>query len=355
MFTWKTDKCNDDYLPNSPARALRLANGKLALVAAHYTNGFLIGRNFAELKPDCAIQSGGTEANSPDAMDTRWWVQAVWPLPSERTFALVSHEYLGGRFPGRCDITTGPKPYCWYSYIGKAEAANRDLKFRLLPREQRVAAAPPFKYDPRAPSREGFFTTSNIVADGQWVYFASWMDMPDNQHGNCLFRAPVTAVEGTWLALHDGEFTQPFPDPYRSSYEILKAAKCDIIGKNVFRGPIRSMVKLVKENMWAAVFQSTWPPDNLSAPKSGVYVSFSPDLRSWSAPALVFAARQPWGRKDCDDFFEYPSLIDHASRTPAFDTAGDEMYLYLTRFNFKSCRKGLDRDLVRIRIKVEGH
>ena len=51
-------------------------------------------------------------------------------------------------------------------------------------------------------------------------------------------------------------------------------------------------------------------------------------------------------------YYEYPSLIDHASPSPVFDTAGDSLWLYLTRFNLEDRRRGMNRDLVRLRVTV---
>jgi hypothetical protein len=349
VFSWRTQRCDDNFIPDSPARAFRRADGTIALLAAHFTNGFLTGPSFDKLKPNCAVTSKGHEADSAEEFDTRYWIQALWPLPGGRVLGLGSHEYLGRGKPGGCEIGGGA--LCWYSAIVKSVARESGLKFELLPLPHRLAAAPPMKHDPKAAERRGFFTASNVVSDGRWAYFASWHELPGNRRGNCLFRAPLEDLEGDWLALRDGGFTQLFPDPYRSSAQSIRDAACDIIGKNVLRGPLRSIVRIKAANIWIGVFQYTTRSDNRAA--SGTFASFSSDLINWSEPQLVFPSRQPWGQKECGQFYEYPSLIDEESASTAFDTAGDRLHLYLTRFNYQGCAKGLDRDLVRIGLRVD--
>lgn len=351
VFNWRTQRCDDLYLPDSPARAFRRSDGTLALIAAHYTNGFFVGSSFSSLKPDCAIKSLGGESNAPEDFDTRFWVQALWPLPGDRILALVSHEYLGKGRPGQCNVPNESRVLCWYSYIGKAIASEKTLHFVFPPLSDRFAAAPPIRHDPDARLRAGFFTTSNIVTDGLWAYFVSWMEFP-NRRGNCLFRAPLDKLEGPWLALRKGQFTQSFPDPYRSPPAATRNADCDVIGQPVLPGPLRSIVRLERHGVWMGVFQFT-PPAARSGELSGTFASYSSDLINWSPPQLIFSSRQPWGQSNCQKFYEYPSLIDHASSSRAFDTAGDKIYLYLTRFNYELCAKGLDRDLVRLEIVVD--
>ena len=91
--------------------------------------------------------------------------------------------------------------------------------------------------------------------------------------------------------------------------------------------------------------------------QSGVFYSLSDDLVHWSPGKRLFAGLRPWGQKACAEFYEYPSLIDHGSKSNIFDTVDlDQLYLYLTRFNYSDCKRGLNRDLVRVKIvSKEGH
>ena len=55
-----------------------------------------------------------------------------------------------------------------------------------------------------------------------------------------------------------------------------------------------------------------------------------------------------------DIYYQYPSLIDHASISPVFDRADGDLYLYMTRYNlFPDRSDGGNRDLVRLRVAIE--
>jgi hypothetical protein len=84
----------------------------------------------------------------------------------------------------------------------------------------------------------------------------------------------------------------------------------------------------------------------------GIYFSVSGDLVHWTPRRLVKEAKLLWNYR-CGDRrpILYPSLIDPASRSRNFETTGRTPYLYYTRFNPESCQIGLDRDLLRVRIR----
>lgn len=58
------------------------------------------------------------------------------------------------------------------------------------------------------------------------------------------------------------------------------------------------------------------------------------------------------GQPEPGVYFEYPSLIDHSSTSAVFDDLAGAPWLYLTRFNFGDRRRGMDRDLVRLRLEI---
>jgi hypothetical protein len=84
-----------------------------------------------------------------------------------------------------------------------------------------------------------------------------------------------------------------------------------------------------------------------------VVASTSPDLIAWSTPTLVMPASHPVTYQCGDaDPINYPSLLDPASTSRNFETVGDRAYLYFTRWNTTNCRKTLDRDLVRVPVRI---
>lgn len=349
VYRWQADGCPASFIPDSPARAVRRRDGSVMLIAAHYTNGSFTGAGLDRLRPRCRTPSGGHESSEPERFDDRFWVQALHTLPDGAIFALVSHEYMGKRHPGRCRWVDKPGPQCWYSAIlGATMPGNRaggdDAGFTLEALDHRVVAAPPTPFDPQTATRVGFFTTTNIVRRGDWLYVASWAEFP-GVRGNCLLRAPAATPEGPWRAWRDGAFTESLSGAYGPE---ARAARCDPIGTERGLGILRSVIWLEGAGSFVGVFAVA----NGTPRPPGIYYSLSPDLLRWGE-ARMLAPLRPWyGTMDCEAFYDYPSLIDPRSPSATFDTAGNGLDLYLTRFNWANCQRGLDRDLVRIRVEV---
>ncbi|GJD34077.1 hypothetical protein [Methylobacterium aerolatum] len=348
VFRWKQDGCPSDFIPDSPARAFRRPDGSVMLIAAHFRNGSFAGPSLDRLKPRCHASSGGAELDQPERFDDRFWVQGLAPLPKGGLFALVSHEYMGKRHPGRCLSASRPGPQCWYSAIVGATADAQGLSFSLEPPATRVVAAPPTRFDPGATARTGFFTATNIVEAGGWLYFVSWAEIPGTR-GNCLFRAPSDSPAGPWRARRAGGFTGFFPSAYETGRdEHTTPTRCDVIGADRQLGILRSIVRLETVDLYVGVFSVA---NGMQRP-AGIYYSLSPDLLTWGEARMLVDLRPWYGTMECAAFYDYPSLIDPASSSPTFATAGQHLQLYLTRFNWSTCDRGLDRDLVRLSIAV---
>jgi hypothetical protein len=84
----------------------------------------------------------------------------------------------------------------------------------------------------------------------------------------------------------------------------------------------------------------------------GVYYSTSTDLINWSLRKLVMEAEMTWTYQCGDENpIAYPVVLNPTSTDRNFDTTGQKVYLYFTRFNYSNCTETLDRDLIRIPIK----
>lgn len=349
VFRWEEQRCDDQHIPDSPARAIRRSDGGIALIAAHFTNVLLLGEDFDHLAPVCQTASRGAESDDPAAYDDRFWVQAMAPLPDGRVLGIGSHEYMGARHPGRCADPKGAD--CWYSSIVALAADQRDWRFRPLPPEQRIVAASPAPYTFSSKARSGFFSVTNILFDGDHAYMLVYTEgIPGQPTGMCLFRAPKNDLTNGWRALSRGRFDAAFPSPYRKGAGL--AEPCDVIGGPAFRS-VRSVVRLGERGPWAAVMVGRAADAGAGgAEETGVVYSLSSDLRNWSEPRLLWRMTPFQGQPQAGVYFQYPSLIDHASPSPVFDTAGDRVWLYMTRFNLINRKQGMNRDLVRLRFSI---
>jgi hypothetical protein len=340
VYRWSTQRCSELYIPDSPARAFRRTDGSVVLIAAHYLNQFMEGPSFDQLSPNCSTSSSGRESDNPADFDTRYWIQALLPTPAG-IIGLASHEYSGIRHHNCAKHDSGST--CWYSSILELVASENTFHFDFTKlRGERFVAAPPLRFDPARPGRYGFISTSNVVVKDGWAYVFIWSEIGGTP-GNCLFRAPSSDPLGHWAAYQSGSFSQRFGDPYAGDNS---AARCDLIGNGKINGQLRSVIRI--NGLWVGVFQVGKGPGF----EAGVYYSTSPNMIDWSTPRLLLKVQQWYGAKGCDYFYGYPSLIDHGSTSRIFDTGGKDLFLYLTRLNWKDCNKGLDRDLVRTRVSI---
>jgi hypothetical protein len=346
VYEWKTEKCDDLFIPDSPARAYRRNDGSIVLIAAHYHNQVMVGPTFDRLKPRCDVSSSASEDPNPASFDTRFWIQAFLPGTNNQIIGIVSHEYSGARF-GNCATAKGPTGICWYSSILETEANESQLHFRLPSSlETRIVAAPPRPFDRARTSRYGFITTSNSFIRGEYAYIYVWGEFGGNKVGNCLFRAPLSAIQGNWIAYYGGSFSQRFANPYDAK---SAAPNCDPIAPGQLKGQLRSVVQIDDQLIGVFDMQSN------DVNQAGVYYATSFDMVTWSEPKILYHARPWYGATGCGLFYGYPSLIDHDSPSKIFDRGSKDLHLYLTRMNWADCNKGLDRDLVRIRLKAVKH
>ncbi|MBX3539551.1 MAG: hypothetical protein KF735_18055 [Chelatococcus sp.] len=347
VYDYATERCRPNSIPDSPARALRRSDGSVALIGGHLTNWFMEGPRLDDVKPNCAISSRAAESPNPADFDDRYWIQALLPVGEGRVIGLGSQEFMGKRHKGVCDGPGAQSP-CWYSSIVTVSADAKNLDFSLLPQAERLVASSSAPFDPKV-RMTGFFTASNIVREGQYLYFVGWTagEAKPGPNGNCLFRSTVAeAAKGEWKVLSDGQFTRP-PQAYRGADA---TTRCDNIGgdrrgKPPF-GRFRSIVRLKSHDLWLATY-------NTGIPNPGVFYTTSKDLVNWSEPRMLADFKPFWQSKGvCADFYEYPSFIDPASDSDIFDTAGDAFYVYFTRLNWTNCKRGMDRDIVRFPVRV---
>lgn len=86
--------------------------------------------------------------------------------------------------------------------------------------------------------------------------------------------------------------------------------------------------------------------------ESGFYYSVSQDLIHWSEGRLFLPLATPWSAVCGQDRFAYPSLVDVNSPSRNFDVVVGEPYLYFVRQHFDGCRGTLQRDLVRVKVRL---
>lgn len=334
LYRWSTDRCEDEFIPDAPARAFRRADGRMVLLATHRENWALVGDDFAALKPDCraVLRSSGQAAGE-------LWIEATYTRDGHEIVALVSQDLSRQVRAAGCERGDLPGR-CWLNNILAARSTDMGRSFALLPGPGRVVATLGDRYPAGGRSRHGAFTTSNIVRHGDAYYMVAYLQAdPIQPPGNCLFRSADPFAPGSWRGWDGQEFSLDFAVPGH-------ARPCQPIAPQVLRTEVRSLSHLPGPGLWVAVFHGRLQLEGDAAPVPGFYYAQSRDLIAWQPPRRIWAAPTQARRDDADRVTNYPSLLDPESRSRNFETIDSGRPVLL--FTVQHLRQGqgsMNRDL----------
>ncbi|HEX2180558.1 MAG TPA: hypothetical protein VHL54_13785 [Actinomycetota bacterium] len=349
VFDYSTDACGRLDLPDTPARAFRDAGGTVNLLASHHVTRRATGPNLDSLTRDCTVVMESHADPRPERFDDREWIASLYTPDGRRVAALVHNEYQGHRHAGRCPSESYRR--CWYNSITLAVSEDGGRSFAHAEPPDHLVAALPERYVPDI-GPQGVFSASNIVpgrGDG-WFYAMFHLQSDDHGTGTCVMRTRDPFDAGSWRAWDGEGFSVDFADPYREEPE---GEFC----RPVSRDRIGTMRHSLTYNTYLDRYLLVGPNQGWDAAReeqvSGIYLSTSKDLVSWSPRTLIMEAELPWTFECGDDApVNYPSLLDPESPARNFDVTGRTGYLYFTRLNYRDCRQTLDRDLIRVPVTL---
>lgn len=346
LYRWSADRCEDEFLPDSPARAFRRADGRMVLLTAHRENWSLVGDSFRTLRPTCAsILRSSSYSRETDGL---LWIQAVYTRDGNTITALISQDMKTVTRAAGCN-NQGRTAQCWLNRIVAATSTDMGRSFSLLEANRRVAMSLANEYPSLARGRVGVFTVSNIVErDGQF-YIMAWVQNRGSQtSGNCLLRSADPMNPSGWRAWDGTSFSLDL----NGSQD---GRQCRTISTGRLPTEVRSLSYVTKHNVWVAIVaarQTLTGEDAVEVP--GFYYSLSPDLMNWSTPRrLMPAPLRP--REEQNDFIlSYPSMLDPDSHSRNFDTIdGDRPVLLFTRANLVNGNGSLNRDIQYVYLTIE--
>jgi hypothetical protein len=351
VFRHDRDGCDRHDKPDAPARAIRLADGTVALFAPHFDNRALRGPDLLSVRPDCTITFQGAEDPDPARFSDRSWITALWTEDGAQIFAVIHNEYQGHRHTGRCP--TRRYHDCWYNALTAAVSVDGARSFRPLGPPPHLIAALPDTAEAVQGAPGGFFNPTGVVRHGDALYMMAYASGRGTQpRGTCLMRTRTIEDPASWRGFSGRDFTVRFVDPYAGTAD-PSAHVCAPIGRSRLQWPVTALVRHRPTGLFIAVMQGRPHRPDREEPVPGIYVATSPDLLEWSAPAFVMPAIDH-GRFRCGgpQPLVYPSLLDPESPSPSFDIVGDTAQLYLTRFDVPDCRIHGSRSLVRIPVSI---
>ncbi len=355
VMRYRTDACEPEDLPDVQARAFRMADGRVALVAGNAPRNYLmVGADFNSLARVCAPVLVSGDQPTAQSFDNQSWLLSVY-REGAVIHGLVHNEYHDPVAQHCKPGDTSPANPCWYNSITYVSSTDGGRSFRSAAGWERVVAAPPNVWtpptDPRGvPSPHGYFTPSNLVRGPDSAYYSLFFAIPRPEQpasrGACVMRTIDLTAPGSWRAWDGAGWNTRMASPY----EFGASQPCAFVSNTEIRDLHGSLTWNTYLQRFVLVGATA-----TSVPGSGIvcgfYIAFSRDLIRWTRAQLIREAKQPYppcttaGPENSEI---YPSLIDHTDTNVNFTNTGRTAYLYFVRWN-----QGLNRDLLRQEIRFE--
>ena len=261
-------------------------------------------------------------------------------------------EYQGHRHAGRCSEATYRA--CWRNAVIQLLSTDGGRSFEAPGADGRAAvvATLPDPYDGGAGRPTGYFSPSNIVRLGDYFYAFLFAESHGAQvRGACLLRTQRIFDPTAWRAFDGQGFTVSLETWWAAGRPAPAWQGCTPV--QAPRSTITSIARYGSTGQFIALIAARRSPEPGGEPTAGVWYMVSDDLLTWSKPRLLLAAPLMFAYGCGErDVFAYPSLLDPESPSPTFESVGDRAFLYLTRFNMRTCELSRDRDLVRIPVTI---
>lgn len=330
VFDYSSDKCNTIDIPDAPARAFRDAGGTINLIASHYTTWRMTGTNFTSLSKDCTPVMTSHQDTDPANFNDNEWIVAPYTTDGINIHALVHNEY----------VPCGNPNNCWYNAITYVSSSDSGKTYTHTTAPSHLVAASPYQSPyPTTHTPFGIFGGSNIIfKDGYYYKMVQLESHLLQDWGAGIIRTNDLSDPASWRGWDGSGFNVQFVNPYtQSGYN-----PADIILAPVSRDNIGKMCASLTYNTYFGKYMvvdyTIGEVDGTL--KYGFYYALSDDLINWSSKRLILQTASTWAAGGSN----YPSIIDHADTSRNFEQAGQNCYLYYTKWNSGT----YDRDLIRV-------
>ncbi len=350
VFDWAADSCEQIDIPDAPARFFRDADGKIQLIAPHYTNYRMIGDDFNSLVRDCANGPIMTshKNHDPAKWDDHEWIVSTYTTDGKTIHAIIHNEFHGAANTDFVSCPSGDYMKCWYNGLTYATSTDTGRTYTHAVAPGHFVATIPYPYEPDV-GPSGIFGGSNIVYNPGDGYYYNLLHLEARglqEVGVGLMRTQDLSDPTSWRAWDGTGFTVQFIDPENNTgFDPADHIAAPIATNGALAKMTMNLTWNTYFNKWmivgATAKGSTW----------GIYYSVSEDLIHWTVRKKIMAANLLINPKhsNAEDIIAYPTIVDHADTSRNFEITGREAYLYFTRWHITEGT--YDRDLVRIPIR----
>jgi hypothetical protein len=324
--------CGPTDIPDGPARAVKLRQGKILMMASSAENFPFWGTSLLTIKKSCKALFHGEDNDNPAAFNDRAWLLTPFSLDGRHIVGLVHNEFQGHRRKWLCP--DGKYTSCWYNSI-TAVISNDGGKSFVRPQGRSfLVAAPRYPYEEMVGKPAGYFGLTNIVPyKGGYAFLIYQTRFKDQRPGVCVMKSETPMDFASWRA-YDG---QGFYINLSGSPYILPASErpkpCYPVAQKVLRWPISGIAFHRTSGTYLALMVGI--DKTLGA---GIFYATSRDLIDWSGPNKLISSSVPSQFK-CGqpEPHIYPSLLDPNSDDQNYGTIGDHPILFSTVIPIEDC------------------
>jgi hypothetical protein len=346
IYSWENDRCEDEFIPDSPARAFRREDGMVSFIASHRENWMLIGPDLRRLNRDCHSMLRTSKYKNTGV--GKLWIQATYTENGRDVAAIVSNDLALEMMKQGCTQTQKDKK-CWVNRLLGAQSSDMGKNYEIDANEGKAVATlqttPELTKDNSKMS--GVFSSSNIVKSGKYYFsFFFLQDEQRKQSGNCLFRTSNPFDSASWRGWDGEAFTVNLSSASNKN-------SCEMVSTKFISSNVRSLSYISSKKVWVAFYRARLKMEGDSEPVPGFYYSTSADLTTWSKGARVMTVPTLPRQDSNSQIMNYPSLIDPDSTSRNFDTV-DSNYPWLTYsvHHLKDGKGTMNRDIRYVILKI---
>ena len=347
VFNHTTDSCEPLDVPDTPAHAVRLPDNSLMLEDGDAPRNYaMFGADFSTLHRSCAAPIlVSDDLTTADTFDNQEWIESVYRV-GNTIHGLIHNEFHDPIAPDCKPGDSTPGNPCWYNSIAYGVSVDGGHTFTHAPPPGHLLAPPPDQWNPQGPPPPyGYFEPSNIVLAQDNFYYAVFRANPENApccKYICLIRTQTLDDPTSWRAWDGSGFGLQMTNPYTAPSSLCAGVASDVGEPTLTYNSYLGQYMMVGSAI-------------VGTPSvCGAGYALSADLIHWTEFKIMrtayfsFAPCQPPSGSLENGYF---SIIDHSDTTPNFEKAGQQPFLYYTRFNDTD----LNRDLVRVSVTITSH
>src|SRR5919109_2512972 len=283
VFKHETDACQQDDIPDIPARAFRDASGRTQLLASHYNTRREIGSDLNNVKHDCGVVLWSDVDGDPSHYNDAEWLHSVYTLDGQTVYGFIHDEYQGWNFDPDCAALTGTPDIqkCWYNAITYATSTNGGESYQQADVPNHLLASVPYQFQ-KLTGPYGYYSPTNVVQkDGLYYFMILAQPVGAQNRGACLLQTDQAGLgdPASWRAWNGTGFAASFINPYTDTTSPPADHVCEPVSQHNLRGmEISSLTYSTYLNKYVLVGAAVKDP---AKQIGGFYVSLSDDLINW--------------------------------------------------------------------------